>query len=137
MEQLEASADLDIADRGFLAGLVASGRFCRDTRLGGILHPGAVSLREVTDGDSLHVIIGDEDRISVHVDRFSPVAGSTDGGCCTYSVRAVFAHMAAHVAAQVRRLLSGGRGGHRCRLQCEQVEAHDEDRAPAQACADR
>lgn len=108
--------------RGLLADLVAGGRFCRDTRLGGILHPGVVSLREVTDGDSLHVCIDAEDRLSVHVDRFSPVAGGRENGCCRYSVRAVVAHLAAHLAAQAHRLASGARGRHRCRLQCELVE---------------
>lgn len=136
MGELTGTAGLD-SDRRFLADLVASGRFCRDTRLGGILHPGAVSLREVTDGDSLHVLIESDDKISVHVDRFSPVAGGKDDGCCTYSVRAVLAHVAAHVASQVRRLASGGaRGGHRCQLHCEQVEVDDEEQAAAQACSD-
>lgn len=108
--------------REFFADLVASGRFCRDTRLGSILHPGTMSLREITDGDSLHVCVDGEDRISVHVDRFSPVAGGCPDGSCRYSVRAVVAHVVAHVAAQARRLVNGARGGHRCRLECALVE---------------
>ena len=38
-----------------------------------------VSLREVSGGDSLHVCI-DGDRVSVHVDHYSPVAGSNPDG---------------------------------------------------------
>lgn len=112
---------------GLLADLVASGRFCRDTRLGGIFHPGVGSLREVTEGDSLHVLVGGDDKISVHVDRFSPVAGGRPDGCCRYSVRAVVSHLAAHVAAQARRLASGARGRHRCRLECESVDEACDD----------
>lgn len=127
MGELAAAIPEIATDRpGFLSDLVAGGRFCRDTRLGGILHPGVVSLREVSDGDSLHVLISGEDKISVHVDHFSPVAGGREDGCCTYSVRAVLAHVAAHVADQVRRLARGARGDHRCQLHCEQVEADDE-----------
>lgn len=120
-----ATTGLDGEHRGFLTDLVSSGRFCRDTRLGGMLHPGVVSMREVTDGDSLHVLVDGDDRLSVHVDRFSPVAGRTADGCCEYSIRAVVAHVAAHVASQVRRLANGARGRHRCRLHCEQVDADD------------
>ena len=128
-----ATKDLQGEHRGFLADLVSSGRFCRDTRLGGILHPGVVSMREVTDGDSLHVLVDGDDKLSVHVDRFSPVAGTKADGCCEYSVKAVVAHVAAHVASQVRRMVNGAHGRHRCQLHCEQVDADDE--AADTACA--
>lgn len=115
----------------FFADLVASGHFCRDTRWGGILHRGSVSLREISDGDSLHVCIGADDRVSVHVDRFSPVAGGCPDGTCHYSVRAVLAHVAAHMTAQVRRLMRGARGQHRCRLECELVDEAEPDASAA------
>lgn len=108
--------------RGFIEHMTASGRFCRDTPIGGVLHPGVVSFREITDGDSLHVCIDGDDRITAHVDRFSPVAGARPDGCCRYSVRAVAAHVLAHLVAQARQLAHGARGRHRCRLTCEQVE---------------
>lgn len=108
--------------RAFFEELVTSGRFCRDTPLGGILHRGSVSLREISDGDSLHVCIDGADRVSVHVDRFSPVAGGCPDGRCRYSVAAVLAHLVAHVNAQCRRVLRGARGQHRCRLECELVD---------------
>lgn len=123
------------ARRALFADLVASGRFCRDTRLGGMLHPGAVSLREVTDGDSLHVCVEGE-RLSVHVDHFSPVAGTGPDGCCQYSVRAVLSHLADYVVAQARQLARGARGRHRCRLECEVVD--DDDAAPGTSpCGER
>jgi hypothetical protein len=108
-----------------LSELVDSGRFCRDTPLGGILHGRSVSLREISDGDSLHVCVDGAGRLSVHVDRFSPVAGACPDGRCRYSLRAVLAHVVAHVGAQLRRLATGGRGRHRCRLECELVEVGD------------
>lgn len=110
---------------GFLEELVASGRFCRDTRMGGVLHRRAVSYREVSEGDSLHVSIVDGTAVSVHVDHFSPVAGARDDGCCTYSVRAVVAHLWAYLKAQAGQLVRGARGRDRCRLECEQVEVDD------------
>lgn len=111
------------ARRGLFADLVASGRFCRDTPFGGMLHRGSTSLREIAPGESLHVCIDASDRVSVHVDRFSPVAGGRPDGTCRYTVGAVLAHLAVHVAAQLRRLVHGARGRHRCRLRCELVEA--------------
>lgn len=110
---------------------MASGRFCRDTPIGGILHRKSVSLREISDGDSLHVCIDGEDRVSVHVDRFSPVAGGCPDGRCRYSVGAVIAHMAAHVSAQFRRMVRGAHGQHRCRLECELVDVPEAEAAGA------
>lgn len=115
---------------------MASGRFCRDTPLGGILHPGVVSLREITDGDSLHVCIGAGDTVSVHIDRFSPVAGARPDGCCRYSVRAVASHVATHLIAQARQLANGARGRHRCHLACELVEVDDDQATGADASGD-
>lgn len=117
----------------FFADLVASGRFCRDTPLGGILHRGSTSLREISDGDSLHVCIDADDRVSVHVDRFSPVAGGCPDGTCHYSVRAVLAHVVAHLTAQMRRLVRGARGQHRCRLECELVDEAEPEASAAVA----
>jgi hypothetical protein len=117
--------------RRFFAELVASGRFCRDTPLGGILHRGTVSLREVAPGDSLHVCIDAENRVSVHVDHYSPVAGGRPDGTCEYSVRAVVTHLVAHLRSQVQRLARGARGQHRCRLECELVEDDVEEASAA------
>ena len=117
--------------RRLFADLVASGRFCRDTPAGGILHRGSVSLREISEGDSLHVCVDGDDRVSVHVDHFSPVAGANADGTCRYSVAAVVAHLAAHVRDQLRRAVRGARGQHRCRLECELVDGSEEEAAEA------
>lgn len=117
--------------RRFFAELVASGRFCRDTPLGGILHPGTVSLREIAPGDSLHVCIDAENRVSVHVDHYSPVAGGKPDGTCEYSVRAIVTHLVAHVRSQLQRVTRGARGRHRCRLECELVEDDVDDASAA------
>lgn len=118
------------ATRELFADLVATGRFCRDTRLGGLFHRGDVSLREVSDGDSLHLCV-DGARVTAHVDHFSPVAGSCPDGRCRYSVRAVLSHLVAHLRAQVRQLLCGARGRHRCNLECEVVDDATEASPPA------
>ena len=115
--------------RRFFADLVASGRFCRDTPLGGMLHPGTVSLREISDGDSLHICVGPDDRVTVHVDHLSPVAGGGPDGRCHYSLRAVLTHLAAHVRQQVHQVRKGARGRHRCQLECELVEVLDDGSA--------
>lgn len=117
--------------RRLFADLVASGRFCRDTPVGGILHRGSVSLREVSDGDSLHVCVDGNDKISVHVDHFSPVAGAKPDGTCRYTVGAVVAHLAAHVRDQLRRAVRGARGQHNCRLECELVDAGEDEACEA------
>lgn len=133
-EDTDLVAAVGAGRRGFIEHMLANGRFCRDTPLGGVLHPGVVSFREITDGDSLHVCIDGDDRISAHVDRFSPVAGARPDGCCRYSVRAVATHLAAHLVAQARQLARGARGRHRCRLTCEQVDADRDPADDAGAC---
>ena len=117
--------------RRFFADLVASGRFCRDTPVGGILHPGSVSLREISDGDSLHVCVDCDDRVTVHVDHFSPVAGAKADGTCRYSLGAVVAHLVAHVRDQLQRAVHGARGRHSCRLECDLVDASEDEAADA------
>ncbi|HET7489062.1 MAG TPA: hypothetical protein VFJ85_14120 [Acidimicrobiales bacterium] len=117
-----------VKEPALFGDLVATGRFCRDTRLGGLLHRGSVSLREVSDGDSLHLCV-EGSKVTAHVDHFSPVAGTCPDGRCRYSVRAVIAHVVAYLRSQARQLAAGARGRHRCRLECEVVE--DERCEPA------
>lgn len=54
--------------------LTASGRFVRDSHLGRMFHRGHVSLREDSARGSLHVSLKEGNRISVHLDRYSPLA---------------------------------------------------------------
>ena len=119
--------------RRFFTDLVASGRFCRDTPIGGILHRGSISLREISPGDGLHVCIDPDNRVSVHVDRLSPVAGGRADGTCRYSLAAVVRHLANHLGSQLARAARGARGQHRCRLECELVEADEQEASTAVA----
>src|SRR5207249_6300788 len=68
-------------------------RFCRDSRVGGILHHGVASFREIGTAASLHVTLASGDRLSVHLDRKTPaVAAKPDGGCI-YERRGAAGHI--------------------------------------------
>lgn len=95
-----------------------TGPFHRDSAIGRIFHPGTASFREITPSDSLHIAVTPDNRVSVHVDRLSPLAIRPDG--CRYSVVRAVAHNVVHVVDVVVRVCRGGGGGrHRCDLQCE------------------
>ncbi|MFN2608804.1 MAG: hypothetical protein ABR511_13095 [Acidimicrobiales bacterium] len=111
------------------SSLDANGRFRRDTRLGRLFHPGTVSYREMADADSLHVAVFPDNRISVHVDRVSPLC-LRDGARFRYSFVRAVAHNAAVVAEGVRRLVGGGHSP--CVMHCEAV-AVDDDPPPSAA----
>jgi hypothetical protein len=57
----------------FFEDLLRTGSFCRDTAAGAILHKGGISLREVSAEPALHLELGEDDRIHVHLDERSPV----------------------------------------------------------------
>lgn len=86
-----------------------SGRFRRDTRLGAIFHPGRISLREVAPSNSLHISIGQGNRVSVHIDRYSPLSSNQTDGRCRYSLPRIAAHNLTGIASDVIRLLGGRR----------------------------
>ena len=103
--------------------LEESERFHRDSVVGRILHPGTISFRERVAENSMHiVIVGNQ--VSVHVDRYAPLAISGRGA--RYSLWRATAHNLAHLAEDVVRLLTGTRGAHRCQLECHHVETGDE-----------
>lgn len=53
---------------GLLRDLMATGRFCTDTKAGRVLHPGAISVRERSSTESLHVALyGRGQRVTVHL----------------------------------------------------------------------
>lgn len=89
--------------------LEESGRFRRDTRLGAIFHPRQISLREVAPSNSLHISIGEGNRVSAHIDRYSPLSTNQPEGRCRYSLVRIAAHNLAGLAADVIRLLPGWR----------------------------
>ena len=89
--------------------LEASGRFRRDTRLGSLFHRGQVSLREVSPAHSLHITIGQGNRVSAHVDRYSPLAASQPEQRARYALHRIAVHNVAGVAGDLARLIPGRR----------------------------
>lgn len=110
---------------GLFHQLEASGRFRRDTPLGGIFHRGKLSFREVSPSDSLHVVV-DGNRLSVHVDQVCPLDCESEG-TTRYSLARVLAHNLSDVATSLGRRLRGRHGRHHCQLECEVVWVEDED----------
>ena len=88
-----------------LAELEGSGRFRRDTRLGGILHRGEVSLREVAPTHSLHITVGKGNRVTAHVDRYSPLATNQPEALARYAIHRIAAHNLAEVVGEVARVI--------------------------------
>jgi len=89
--------------------LEATGRFRRDSPLGRLFHRGKISLREVSATHSLHITLGDGNRVSAHVDRYSPLAPSQPEDGCRYSLARIAAHNLAGIAGDLRRLATPGR----------------------------
>ena len=92
-----------------LRELEKSGRFRRDTRLGAIFHRGQVSLREVSPTHSLHITVGKGNRVSAHVDRYSPLATRQPEQVARYAFHRVAAHNVAGIAGGLARLIPGRR----------------------------
>jgi hypothetical protein len=114
-----------------LKALDANTSFRRDSFLGGILHPGKISYREVSATNSLHVLIGSTGDVSAHVDDISPLRLRADGSC-RYAWGRVLAHNVLVVIEDAARRLRGVHGLQRCNLHCE-VEWYDEHEGPAAA----
>lgn len=100
-----------VEDAGaFLREVEETGRFRRDTRLGALFHRGKISLREVTASDSLHITVEPDNRVSAHVDRYSPLAKvQTDDAKPRYSLLGIAAHNITGMAADAARLIPGRR----------------------------
>ena len=105
-------------DRPLFQRLEATGRFHRDSRLGRIFHPGTTSYRELTATNSVHLSVTAENRVSVHVDRFSPLVVRT-GSRARYSICRALAHNVAVLGEVVCRLARRQQADHRCHLDCE------------------
>lgn len=101
-----------------------SDRFHRDTGLGRVFHPGKVSFREVSQTDSLHVVLHGS-RVSAHLDHISPLKSRPDGSF-RYSWFRVLAHNLSGMASDVVHLVRGRRRDQRCNLECELVWVDDE-----------
>jgi len=105
------------------ASLAADGRFRRDTRFGRVLHPGTLSYREARATDSVHVVV-DGHRVSVHLDRMSPLAVDNRRGIRRYAPVRVLAHAVVDLAGESLSLLRGHEH-HRHELTCERVWVDD------------
>lgn len=103
--------------------LDANEDFRRDTALGRIFHPGAISFREVAPNDSLHIIVSGT-RVSAHIDDISPL-NCDPSGSHHYRWSRVLAHNASGVVVDLARRLTGRYGDHRCNLECDVVEVGD------------
>jgi len=66
---------LSRSGKALLQALMATGRFCIEPSggIGGILHRGQHTLREISGSDSLHISIGPGHYFDAHIDRYSPV----------------------------------------------------------------
>ena len=110
-----------------LAELQASGRFVRDSRLGGMFHAGQVPFREDSPRDSIHISVGQDNHVSVHIDRFSPLAKRKPGKKRGYSVRRVILHNVGIVMDCITLVVHRRFGAQRCELVCERVCEDDHD----------
>lgn len=118
---------VEAAPAGVFTDLETDGAFVRDSRTGAMFHRGQSSFREASRRDSLHISVGDDGRVSAHVDRFSPLAARRRARGTRYSVVGVVVHNAGVLADYARLLVSGRFGEHRCVLDCEKVEIVDPD----------
>lgn len=81
----------------FFSSLLANARLCVDTAIGGMLHRGSTSVREISTGDSLHLSLSTGNSVSAHIDAISPVAGREIGGRCRYEPTRALAHIGREV----------------------------------------
>jgi len=77
--------------------LLSNPHFCVDTDVGGMLHRGSTSVREISTGDSLHLSLGTGNSVSAHIDAISPVDGREAGGRCRYEATRASAHIGREV----------------------------------------
>src|SRR5437879_12353762 len=93
-------------NQAFFDDLIRSGSFCKDSAAGSILHKKVISLREVAAQPGLHLELGADDRIYVHLDGHSPVCGVKADGTCRYGR----AKTAVHIRRDVLRAFTGPLG---------------------------
>lgn len=122
--RVDLSTTDDSSAAGLISALEATGRYRRDTRLGGILHWGKVSLREVASEESVHLVM-EGNRLHAHIDRYSPL-NCEERRKRQYSLPAVIVHNVADVVAAGFRALAGRRRD-RCEFTCEKVWVEDTD----------
>lgn len=114
-----------------VAHLDGNGRFFRDRAIGRLFHPNTRSYREVSETDSVHLVVEADHRVSVHVDRVSPLR-VRNGSHCRYSVLRAIAHNVYVAGEALMRVVRREHGHQTCHLDCEIVWVpDDEDEHPA------
>lgn len=78
--------------------LIENSHFCADTPIGGALHKGEKTWRQVVaSAEGLHVGAGGKNQFSAHLDDLAPVAGREKDGQCRYSYRDLLPHLSSDV----------------------------------------
>lgn len=109
---------------GLFRDLEARGQLRRDTGIGRIYHPGAVSYREAVAENALHVIVRG-DHVAAHIDRVSPIEFPKERPA-RYSIWRTAVHNLAGMAEGTVRALGARRLKSRCGPAGEWVEVdHD------------
>jgi len=104
------SADFAVDDPDhFVRDLTSGERCCTDTRVGRILHPGKISVREDRTSHSLHVALSTDGGVLAHLDRLSPLRPHGCEQTCRYSPLRVLGHNAARLWGDLFRYLFGHR----------------------------
>ncbi len=112
------------APAGLFQNLAADGRFRRDSRWGRMFHPRTVSYREARATDSVHLVVND-DKVSVHIDRFSPLAVQGATSWRRYAPLRMLAHGLVDVVGEATSVLRGNHK-HLHDLTCERVWVDDD-----------
>ena len=89
---------------GITGALISSAKMCWDAGIGGSLHGGQMSNREVSEGDSLHVSVGrsadpelgDDGDFDAHIDKYASPKGKR-GIACEYDPKSTAAHLGREV----------------------------------------
>lgn len=109
---------------GLFRDLEARGELHRDTGIGRIYHPGALSYREAVSENALHVIVRG-DHVSAHIDRVSPIE-FPEKGQAHYSIWRTAVHNLAGMAEGTMRALGARRPNSRCEPAGEWIEVDDD-----------
>ncbi|MGI8777210.1 MAG: hypothetical protein ACR2LJ_07445 [Acidimicrobiales bacterium] len=114
----------EVVPGGLFQNLATDGRFRRDSWWGRVLHPRTVSYREARATDSVHLVVND-DKVSVHIDRFSPLAVQGGTSWRRYAPLRMLVHALVDVAGEASNLVRG-RHEHLHDLTCERVWVDDD-----------
>jgi hypothetical protein len=92
---------------GMIGSLTGSSRMCYDAGIGGSLHSGQMSNREISDADSLHVSVGPnpslgrgEGDFDAHIDKYASPKGK-QGLACEYDPVRTMAHQGREVVPSI------------------------------------